>query len=50
MRTHHARDAKALDVQTEPGGEFRGWAGPGVGRGALWAPRLDHRPRRPALG
>ncbi|MFC9680374.1 hypothetical protein [Streptomyces sp. NPDC056948] len=31
MRTHHARAAKALDVLTEPGGEFWGWAGRTLG-------------------
>ncbi|MBB3080900.1 hypothetical protein FHS41_007454 [Streptomyces violarus] len=31
MRTHHARAAKALGVQTEPGGEFWGWAGRTLG-------------------
>jgi hypothetical protein len=31
MRAHHARAAKALDVQTEPGGEFWGWAGRTLG-------------------
>lgn len=32
MRAHHARAAKALDVQTEPGGEF--WARAGRTLGA----------------
>ncbi|MCT9011591.1 hypothetical protein [Streptomyces rhizosphaerihabitans] len=31
MRSHHARAAKALDVQVEPGGEFWGWAGRTLG-------------------
>ncbi|MEU4490190.1 hypothetical protein AB0H94_35865 [Streptomyces purpurascens] len=31
MRAHHARAARALDVQTEPGGEFWGWAGRTLG-------------------
>jgi hypothetical protein len=31
MRTHHARAAKALAVQAEPGGEFWGWAGRTLG-------------------
>ncbi|GGS95429.1 hypothetical protein [Streptomyces violaceus] len=31
MRTHHASAAKALDVQTEPGWVFWGWAGRTLG-------------------
>ncbi|WP_251828917.1 hypothetical protein [Streptomyces sp. ATCC 21386] len=31
MRVHHAHAATALSVQTEPGGEFRGWAGRTLG-------------------
>lgn len=37
MRTHHARAAKVLDVQTEPGGEFWGWAGRTLGTPARTA-------------
>jgi hypothetical protein len=51
MRTHHARAAKVLDVQTEPGGEC--WGGPGAlgrapvrtaavpRRGCGWCPPAD---------
>ncbi|MGW7047017.1 hypothetical protein ACWGDT_30875 [Streptomyces avermitilis] len=37
MRSRHARAAKALDVQTEPGGEFWGWAGRTLGAPARTA-------------
>lgn len=37
MRARHARAAKALDVQTEPGGEFWGWAGRTLGAPARTA-------------
>jgi hypothetical protein len=37
MRAHHARAAKALDVQIEPGGEFWGWAGRTMGAPARTA-------------
>ncbi|MFJ8510182.1 hypothetical protein [Streptomyces avermitilis] len=37
MRVHHARAAHALDVQTEPGGEFWGWAGRTLGAPARTA-------------
>jgi hypothetical protein len=56
MRTHHARAAKALDVQTEPGGEFWGWAGRTLGapaRTAAGAPawlRLVSAPADKASG
>ncbi|MFC9131833.1 hypothetical protein ACFT4A_34060 [Streptomyces sp. NPDC057099] len=56
MRTHHARAAKALDVVTEPGGEFWGWAGRTLGapaRTATGAPawlRLVSAPEDKASG
>ncbi|MCO8303641.1 hypothetical protein [Streptomyces sp. RKCA744] len=56
MRAHHARAAKALDVQTEPGGEFWGWAGRTLGapaRTATGAPawlRLVSAPEGKASG
>ncbi|MFE7076392.1 hypothetical protein ACFU96_40525 [Streptomyces sp. NPDC057620] len=56
MRAHHARAAKALDVQTEPGGEFWGWAGRTLGapaRTAAGAPawlRLVSAPEDKASG
>ncbi|MFH9016378.1 hypothetical protein ACH4C6_34040 [Streptomyces sp. NPDC017943] len=56
MRAHHARAAKALDVQTEPGGEFWGWAGRTLGapaRTATGAPawlRLVSAPEDKASG
>ncbi|MFF8717143.1 hypothetical protein ACF07T_37800 [Streptomyces sp. NPDC015184] len=37
MRTHHARAAQALDVRTEPGKEFWGWAGRTLGTPARTA-------------
>ncbi|MEU8718371.1 hypothetical protein [Streptomyces sp. NPDC048663] len=37
MRAHHARAATALDVQTESGGEFWGWAGRTLGAQARTA-------------
>ncbi|MET9865236.1 hypothetical protein ABZZ16_03340 [Streptomyces sp. NPDC006386] len=37
MRAHHARAAKSLDVQVEPGGEFWGWAGRTLGAPACTA-------------
>ncbi|MBG7702434.1 hypothetical protein HCJ76_31240 [Streptomyces sp. MC1] len=37
MRAHHARAAKALDVQVEPGAEFWGWAGRTLGAPARTA-------------
>ncbi|MEU9992891.1 hypothetical protein AB0E10_40155 [Streptomyces sp. NPDC048045] len=37
MRTLHARAAQALDVQTEPGGEFWGWVGRTLGAPARTA-------------
>lgn len=37
IRSRHARAAKALDVQTEPGGEFWGWAGRTLGAPARTA-------------
>lgn len=37
MRARHARAAKALDVQTEQGGEFWGWAGRTLGAPARTA-------------
>ncbi|WP_257040196.1 hypothetical protein [Streptomyces sp. OK228] len=56
MRAHHARAAKALDVQVEPGGEFWGWAGRTLGapaRTATGAPvwlRLVSAPADKASG
>ncbi|MFB7457103.1 hypothetical protein [Streptomyces sp. NPDC056188] len=56
MRAHQARAAKALDVQTEPGGEFWGWAGRTLGapaRTAAGAPawlRLVSAPAGKASG
>ncbi|GHE13837.1 hypothetical protein GCM10010339_82400 [Streptomyces alanosinicus] len=56
MRAHHARAAQALDVQTEPGGEFWGWAGRTLGtpaRTAAGAPawlRLVSAPQDKASG
>ncbi|MCC9711697.1 hypothetical protein E4N62_44720 [Streptomyces sp. MNU76] len=56
MRAHHARAAKALDVQTEPGSEFWGWAGRTLGapaRTAAGAPawlRLVSAPEDKASG
>jgi hypothetical protein len=37
MRAHHTRAAKALDVQTEPGGELWEWAGRTLGAPARTA-------------
>ncbi|MDX3697257.1 hypothetical protein PV726_45050 [Streptomyces europaeiscabiei] len=37
MHTHHTRAAKALDVQTEPGGEFWGSSGRTLGAQARTA-------------
>ncbi|MGW7544452.1 hypothetical protein ACWGKQ_25620 [Streptomyces sp. NPDC054770] len=56
MRAHHARAAKALDVQVEPGTEFWGWAGRTLGapaRTATGAPvwlRLVSAPEDKASG
>ncbi|WP_328835040.1 hypothetical protein [Streptomyces europaeiscabiei] len=54
--THHVRAAMALDVQTEPGGEFWGWSGRTLGapaRTAAGAPvrlRLVSAPEANASG
>ncbi|MCX4461453.1 hypothetical protein OOK58_01930 [Streptomyces sp. NBC_01728] len=56
MRAHHALAAKALEVQTEPGGEFWGWAGRTLGArartaaGALAWLRLVSAPEAKASG
>ncbi|MER5917211.1 hypothetical protein ABT124_44475 [Streptomyces sp. NPDC001982] len=56
MRAHHARATKVLEVRTDPGGEFWGWAGRTLGAPARTADgarawlRLVSAPRDKASG